>query len=220
MEQGSALELERHQASQYMVHSTRAAKWCAANTESSGGNYVHIALGYLHHRSATTWCPLTSRLYVAASAASASAAAANRGEGERGWRVGAGASLVEKRGVVLGEARSGGGDTASRVFAAAELDGGGGGGGVPIVSRRRPCSCLRKWHSAAWSIVEEVATRTSRSAASAHAARRLASAEGASTGSKSTSAERRLAAAVTDDGMPTPRAEARCSEARSPAAAR
>ena len=199
-----------------MVHSTRAAKWCAANTESSGGNYVHIALGYLHHRSATTWCPLTSRLHVAASAASASAAAANRGEGERGWRVGAGASLVEKRGVVLGEARSHGGETASRVPAAAEFDGGGGGGGgVVIVSRRRPCSCLRKWQSAASSIVEEVATRTSRSAASAHAARRLASADSASTGSKSTSAERRLAAAVTDDGMPTPRAEARRNEASS-----
>ena len=123
------------------------------------------------------------------------------------------ASLVAKRGVVLGEARSHGGDTALRVSAAAEFDGGGGGGGgVPIVSRRRPCSCLRKWHSAAWSIVEEVTTRTSRSAASAHAARRLASVEGTSTGSKSTSAERRLAAAVTDDGMPTQRAEAQCKE--------
>ena len=144
-------------------------------------------------------------LYVAASAASASAAAENRGEGERGGRAAAGASLVVKRGVVLGEGRSHGGDAESRVPTPAGFGGGAGAGaGVAIVSRRRPCSCLRKWHSAAPSIVEEVATRTSRSAASAHAARRLASAEGASTGSKSTSAERRLAVAVTDDGIPTP----------------
>ena len=151
-------------------------------------------------------------LYVAASAASASAAAENRGEGDRGGRAAAGASLVVKRGVVLGEGRSHGGDAESRVPAPAGF--GGGGGGVAIVSRRRPCSCLRKWHSAAPSIVEEVATRTSRSAASAHAARRLASAEGASTGSKSTSAERRLAAAVTDDGIPTPWATGQYSTRR------